>query len=292
VSWLPQLVMCALLSTAGVRSAGAADESPMIRGTVPSADGVAIAYTAQGEGDTALVFIHGGFADQSFWDHQAASFAGRYRVVTLDLAGHGASGADREAWTLAAFGDDVLAVVEGLDLRRVVLLGNSMGGPVALEAARRMPERVIALIGVDTFHDGGARIEPEQWRARIDALGDDFAGTCRQMVKALFHEDVRPELVADVERQMCDPARAVAVRALEAFEGYDMGAAMKAVRVPIRSLNGDLYPTNVEGNRRFAPGFEAIVFEHTGHYPMLERPEEFNRALADLLDRLVPPAGP
>ncbi|NIP15292.1 MAG: alpha/beta hydrolase, partial [Gemmatimonadetes bacterium] len=64
-------------------------------------------------------------------------------------------------------------------------------------------------------------------------------------------------------------------------------AAMRDARVPIRAVNGDLYPTNVEGNRKYAPGFEAVIMEGVGHYPMLERPEEFNRHLAAAVAALV-----
>ncbi len=155
---------------------------------VRSADGVEIAYTARGEGDVALVFIHGGFADRSFWSRQLEVFAGRYRTVALDLAGHGASGKDRTEWTLGAFGEDVLAVMDALRLRRTVLIGNSLGGPVALEAARRAPERVLGVIAVDTLQDASRVIDPGSWKAYVESLKHDFEGTVRGLVKRnLFH---------------------------------------------------------------------------------------------------------
>ena len=63
-----------------------------------SADGVKIAYTAAGEGDPALVFIHGGLADRTFWSSQMEFFSGRHKVIALDLGGHGESGQNRAAW--------------------------------------------------------------------------------------------------------------------------------------------------------------------------------------------------
>ncbi|MCP4661140.1 MAG: alpha/beta hydrolase, partial [bacterium] len=74
---------------------------------------------------------------------------------------------------------------------------------------------------------------------------------------------------------------------LETFESYDMAAQMQAVRVPIRGLNADLWPTNVEGNRKYAPGYDAVIMEGTGHFLMLERPEEFNQHLAELVKGLT-----
>ena len=90
--------------------------------------------------------------------------------MTIDLAGFGESGVEREAWTMEAFGDDVTAVVEKLDLREVVLVGFSMGGPVILEAATRIPDRVIGLVLVDVLQD----IENVYSQEQIDAIIEDF----------------------------------------------------------------------------------------------------------------------
>ena len=90
-------------------------------------DGVTIVYSAAGTGGTALLFIHGGLADRSFWDGQLREFAAKYRVLALDLPGHGDSGSDREIWGLPAFGADVLAVVRAERLKSVILIGNSLG---------------------------------------------------------------------------------------------------------------------------------------------------------------------
>ena len=64
--------------------------------TTTSFDGVCIAYSVSGAAETALIFIHGGMSDRSFWDGQHAAFAERFRVIALDLAGHGESGQSRQ----------------------------------------------------------------------------------------------------------------------------------------------------------------------------------------------------
>ena len=112
-----------------------------------------ITYDVRGTGDTALVFVHCWSCDRTFWKYQLAAFADDYRVAAIDLPGHGESGADRDEWTIAGLGDDVARVVEQLGLRRVILVGHSMGGPVSLEAARRLPGRVLGVIAVDTLHN-------------------------------------------------------------------------------------------------------------------------------------------
>ena len=97
-----------------------------IKDHVLSSDGTPIYYEVQGDGEPALVFIHGFCSERSYWSKQLCKFAQQYKVVAVDLAGHGESGLDRKTWTISAFGEDVVAVVEKLGLDKVVLIGHSM----------------------------------------------------------------------------------------------------------------------------------------------------------------------
>ena len=155
---------------------------------VPSFDGIPIAYTVAGEGPVALLFIHGWACDRYYWASQLYDFADTHTVVTVDLAGHGDSGADREEWTLLSLARDVQAVVDHLDLRSVILVGHSMGGPVALEAARLMPDRVVGVVGVDTLHDVGAD-SGDAWERIFARYEAGFSSTCTEFVKGMFLED-------------------------------------------------------------------------------------------------------
>jgi pimeloyl-ACP methyl ester carboxylesterase len=70
------------------------------------------------------------------------------------------------------------------------------------------------------------------------------------------------------------------------FGGYDPAAAARRLTVPLRTINGDLYPTDVAGVRKIKFDFDVIIMNHMGHYPMLERPEEFNRHIATVIAAL------
>src|SRR6185369_10787554 len=96
---------------------------------------------------------------------------------TIDLPGHGESGLDRKSWTVENYGDDVKTVVTKLNLKRVVLVGSSMGGPIALEAARRMPDRVVGIVPVDTLQNVDAKLPPDQLEGLFKAMEADFKGT-------------------------------------------------------------------------------------------------------------------
>ncbi len=248
-------------------------------GSVTSPDGVSIAYTTRGKGSPALVFIHGWMCDQSFWDAQAEPFGESFTVVTIDLAGHGRSGMNRDEWTLPAFGTDVRAVVEHLGLDEVILVGHSMGGPVALEAARLMPDRVIGVVAVDALHDADFQYNTEQKAAFLAAWDQDFAGTCATFVTSMFPETADPALVDRVETSMCEGPAESSVAQLRQFLDYNLQAALEAVDVPVRCINASQFPTNIDGNRAYHEDFDAVIIKGPGHFLMMETPEQFNAQL-------------
>jgi pimeloyl-ACP methyl ester carboxylesterase len=256
------------------------------RKTCQAPDGVTIVYSAAGAGEPALVFIHGGLADRTFWDAQLKAFAGRHRVLALDLPGHGESGTNRQKWGIPEFGADVRAVVDAEKSKRVIIFGNSLGGPVAIEAALLLSGRALGVVGVDTFQDLGSSITEDEAKQRAEFFRRDFSGGVKEMVKTLFHPDADPALIADAERRMARTSPEAAYAMFLSLAGYDTGAPARRLKVPIRAINGDLYPTDVEAVRRVKADFNAIIMPHMGHYPMLERPEEFNRHLASIVAEL------
>lgn len=77
-----------------------------------------------------------------------------------------------------------------------------------------------------------------------------------------------------------------AIAMLRSAMQYDALPALREIKAPIRAINGDKFPTNVEGNRKHAPQFEAVIMKGVGHYPMLEDPARFNGLLAGVLREL------
>jgi pimeloyl-ACP methyl ester carboxylesterase len=257
------------------------------QGTTSSVDGVAIAYDVRGEGDPALVFVHGWCCDRAFWREQVDAFAHAFRVATLDLGGHGASGAERTSWSITALSHDVQAVVEALGLDRVVLIGHSMGAPVSLEAARRMPERIEGVVAIDSLHDAGITIPEGMAEQMADRYEADFLGTMEEAVRSMIPKAADPALVHWViERAMAINHQA-ALALLRKAPTFNMKKALAAVQIPIRCINAaprenSGMATALETNRKYAD-FDAVIMEGVGHFLMLERPEEFNTRLREVL---------
>jgi len=257
------------------------------RKTCRAPDGVNIVYSACGAGEPALLFIHGGLADRTFWDGQLEAFGGQYRAVAPDLAGHGESGAGRAKWGIPECGADIKTVADAENLQHIILFGNSLGGPVGMEAALLMPDRVMGVVGIDTFHRLDYKMTPDEARARGEAFRDAYAASVGQMVKMLFHRDADPALVAEAERRMQAVSPATAYAMFTGLGGYDPSAAARRLTAPLRAINGDLFPIDLAGVRAIKPDFEVTVMPHMGHYPMLERPDEFNRHVAAMVESLA-----
>lgn len=276
------LSLLLLLLTFAIPSAQASKEA-----VVNASDGIPIHYSVQGTGEPALVFVHCWSCNGNLWENQVAEFAKKHRVVTIDLPGHGKSGQDRKNWSIESYGEDVKTVVTKLDLKRVVLVGSSMGGSITLEAARRMPDRVVGIVPVDTLHDVEARVPPEQLDAVMKQLQADFKPAVTGFLNQFFFG---PKTSAAVKARVVAETTArppeLAVTILRAIFSYDAAPALREVKVPIRAINANLRPTNLAVNRKYAPQFNVVLMEGFGHYPMLEDPATFNRHLAEFLQSL------
>ncbi len=266
-----------------------ADAAAVVEGRIEAADGVSIAYDVRGSGDTALVFVHCWACDRSFWRDQVDTFSDEYRVVTLDLAGHGASGFDRETWTSAQLAEDVRAVVESLDLGRVILVGHSLGGPVSLEAARLMPERVQGVVCVDTLHDVEFEFPEEMAEQMMAGLENDFEGSMRGfLTSAMASAD--PSVVDFVVSKAVSANRDAALAIIGDISQFVLKDALATVEVPVRCINAEPNPpmvpvTNIEANQEYAD-FDAVIMEGVGHFLHLERPDAFNEELRQVLSGL------
>jgi len=255
-----------------------------------SADGISIAYEVRGEGKPALVFIHGWCCDRTYWETQLHHFEEKYKVVTIDLAGHGESGLEREKWTMGAFGEDVVAVVNRLNLDQVVLVGHSMGGFVILEAARRMPQLVIGLTGVDTLNNFEHKITQEQIDEFFTPLRSNFVEATRNFVRTMFTPTSDSALVEKIATDMSSAPPVVGIGALERyidFQNNEIIRVLQEVKAPITCINSDMNPTNVEINQHYAPSFKSVIMSGAGHFNMIEDPETFNRLLGETVQEFV-----
>jgi len=279
------LILGCILAVAPVAGAG----TP---GVVPSADGTPIAYEVHGSGEPTLILVHGWSCDARYWREQLAHFAARHRVVTVDLAGHGHSGAGRETFTMRAFGEDVRAVADAVGGDRLILVGHSMGGLVIAEAARLLPGRVLGLIGVDSLHNLGFPVTEEHAAQMIAPLEADFPAACRQFAAAMIRPDTDADLADWIQADMAAAPAEVALSAMREYMAQWITGAGPALfeelPLPVVAVCADMWPVDAEANRRHMHAFEAIVLEATDHFLMLGAAEEFNGAFEEAIAKIIP----
>jgi pimeloyl-ACP methyl ester carboxylesterase len=249
-----------------------------------SADGVPVHFDVEGLGAPALVFVHGWSCDRTYWSRQVDHFAEGHKVVAIDLAGHGESGTGREAWTVPAFGGDVAAVIQKLELRDSVLIGHSLGGDVIVDVALAQPDRVAGLVWVDTYTTLGRPRTPEEIEEFVQPFRQEFVPTAQAFVRRMFVPGSDPALVERVVADMSGAPPEIAVGVMEHAVANDDAilAALPELKGPIVAINPNYRRTDIEALERH--GVKAVVMPGVGHFLMLEDPDTFNRLLGEAIE--------
>ena len=261
-------------------------------------DGVDVHYVAWGEpGRRGLVFVHGGAANAHWWTHVAAWFARDYRVLAIDLSGHGDSG-HRATYALEQWTDEVIAVADAGGINgKPVVVGHSLGGFVTIATAARYAD---SLEGVIICDSPVSAPSPEAQSHKRDEFG-------RPRIYASVEDAVPRFRAVPLQQHNLDyVVDHVARRSLREVEGgyawkFDrtffesFGAGMRAIARPylsevrcrfalLRSQYGlvtrDIGQEMYDALGRVAP---VIELPQTGHHPMLDQPLVLLTALRALL---------
>jgi len=258
-------------------------------------------YVDLGEG-TPLVLVHGTGGAWQSWLLNLEALAERHRVIAVDLPGFGRSDALPPAPGMSAYAASIAALLDQLGLRRVSILGHSLGGVVAMRFALEHPERTASLILLD---GGGVEMTALRLRMVVGSLIVVNALMGRPaVVRALVR---RPRLRrAAMAGYVRDPAIATAalahemmsifagpglVRALMSASRDDVGEYAGQIAAPTLLIWGDrdrVIPLAVAQKLAAKlPRARLTTLPGVGHCPMLEHPERFNTLVAEWVDELV-----
>jgi pimeloyl-ACP methyl ester carboxylesterase len=250
-------------------------------------DGIPIHFTTTGSGPATLIFVHGWTCDETSWAAQVPALARRYRVVTLDLPGHGRSGAPADGkFSMDLFARAVESVRQESKADRVVLIGHSMGAPVIRQYARRYPQHVAALVAVDgpldmtQFGTNGQAFTPPPM------TGEQGRQFREKMIRSMFTPNTPPPLQQQIMTMMLNAPEATASGAMAAMFDPANRTADVATVPALAVYAGTAQMPNVTQTRRVLPNFDAVQMAGTGHFLMMEQPDEFNRTLSGFLDRV------
>ncbi|GKS59485.1 alpha/beta hydrolase [Nitrospira sp.] len=257
-------------------------------------NGLRIVYSDTGTGHP-VVFVHGFPLNRTMWHPQVQALSSTYRIVTVDLRGHGESDAPLWRYRVEDFAGDILTVLDDLRLPRAILVGLSMGGYVALAFARLFPGRLNSLVLTDTRAQADS---PEGRQGRFQLAQAAYERGAGAVADAMLPKllspktrDTRPELVADV-RHMIESMR------LGGIVGDLMAMADRPDSLPLLGAIGcptlvvvgaDDQTTPVSDARLMAeriPGARLEIIPEAGHLPNLEQPSAFNACLDRFLREL------
>lgn len=252
-----------------------------------SSDGQKIHYKESGNGNTAIIFIHGWLGNTEWWNNQQKHLASKYHIVQMDLAGHGKSDSSREDWSSSRYSDDIKAVVDAVESPEIILVGHSMSGAYVLEASLKTP-KVKALVLIDTLKDLNESFTEEQVEQILSMYRSDFKNAVENILpQYLFAEQTPPAVKERIQQEFLQNESEKAINALKPLYETDFKNIAAQVQIPVIAINSDASPTNLEGNRKYLKDYNYVTITGVGHYPMLEKPEEFTLILDGVLKKLI-----
>jgi sigma-B regulation protein RsbQ len=250
-------------------------------------DGLMIHSSTTGQGPKTVLLVHGWTCDETTWTEQVPVLAKQYRVVTLDLPGHGKSDSPKDGkFSMDLFARAIEAVRAEVRAEHVVLTGHSMGTPVVLRYARLYPQHTAALVFVDGLMPGGQNGNRGKGAAPQNAAamaGPEGRKNRENMIRGMFSASTTPAMQTKILNMMLGAPEATAVGAMNAT--FDpAGQTEETLPMPVFGIYADHSRLGTaESMHAHFPTSEYTQIPGTGHFLMLEKPEEFNRLLLDFL---------
>jgi len=256
-------------------------------------DGLRVHYESYGTGSEALVFIHGWACDLSFWRGQEALYnQPARRALLIDLPGHGSSDKPHQAYPIEFFARAVEAVMRDAQAERGILIGHSLGGPIAYAFLREFPEKAAALVLVDAFvsrHMAGPadRAATAAHFAKIARSLRGAAGerNFAERVESCFTKQTPDALRAEIRAKMAATPKYVRIAALTSISSLRPPPEGETFDLPAIAIQAAEPGTRArfELMRTIFPRLQLNSWEGAGHFLMLEDPQRFNAEVEQFL---------
>jgi pimeloyl-ACP methyl ester carboxylesterase len=256
-------------------------------------DGAKVHYESYGAGKEAIVFIHGWTCDLTFWRGQAPVYE-KHRSLLIDLPGHGQSDKPDISYTQETFARGVDAVLRDAGVDRAILVGHSMGGPVSLTYLRMFPDKVKAIVLVDSFFPTPPKDDKE--KAQQDAQMKMFTqafrlstykDTANRTIQAMFSDKTTPEMREEIRTKMTSTPQHVIASAMEGMFTLKAPGETEKHPQPLMAVLASKRPGFEDRLRATFPNLVKYdTWEGSGHFLMMESPARFNAELEEFLSGL------
>lgn len=255
--------------------------------------GLSLFYADEGQGEP-LLLIHGFPLSSDMYQPQRAALMHRFRVITPDLRGMGKSDVPTDGYSMDAYADDMLALLDNLGISQVTVAGMSMGGYIAFALLRRAPDRIKGLILIDTKASADDEEALQKRRSMIKQVrneGSEAAADTSKMLTERTHQE-NPDLVAFLRTMMMANAADGIIGALDAMINRpDSTPLLSQIRVPTLIIVGSddplTPPAVAETMQQAIPNAQLVVIEGAAHAANLEQPEQVNKVILDWAAQLT-----
>ncbi len=257
-------------------------------------NGVTVPYTDQGEG-LPLVFLHAFPLSLAMWKPQVEALSDTYRVITLDLRGHGESEGVLENFGLDDYADDVIALLDHLHIPKAVIIGLSMGGYTAFSIVRRYASRVRALVLADTRAPADTEEVKDVRMTMADVTKKKGNGAIATLMLpkllAPSTPQINPGLTSLVREMILAAKPEWIVNDLMAMAARpDSSELLSQISCPTLIIIGEEDQATPMVDSQFMadriPDNTLAVIPKAGHLSNLEHPQLFNEALASFLQKI------
>lgn len=249
----------------------------------PDETTIRYSITGPSEGST-LVLIHGWGCERRYFDDLVAQLPADLRVVAVDLAEHGDSRSSRTVWTMDEFARDVDAVLSAESITRCVVVGHSLGGAVAVEVGRQLPDVVTHVVVLDALHYLGLfpAMDDSKAKAIIRPFHDDFAAAVRALVEGGSPEGFSEELIDSYFSMMVKVRQPAGIRAIEGLVRWNMEHALSETTQPITAFAVRELLSS-EAVERFGDRIDFVPVELGSHHFPVESPEDTAKLLTSVV---------
>src|SRR6266550_5259315 len=276
------LVLCVLV----IGATATAQKQSQTESRFATLDGARIHYQNYGQGREALVLIHGWTCSIEYWRDLIPDLSKRSRVIAIDLPGHGQSDKPRVAYTMDLFARAVDAVMRDAGVKRGVLVGHSMGTPVARQFYRKYPQKTLAIVIVDgALRPFGDKKLMEGFIAPL--RGPNYKEAGAGMLAGMGGPSLSSELKERIQASFLNTPQYVLVSAMEGMADESIWGPDK-INVPVLAImtKSPFYPPDLEQRyQSIAPQMDFHMWEGVGHFLMMEKPKQFNDAVITFLDK-------
>lgn len=252
-----------------------------------------IAYHYRAGTGPVVVFANSLGSDQSIWDEVITHLGPHRAVLTYDLRGQGASDAADVPFSIQTLADDLIALLDHLDMRNVILCGVSIGGLIALAVAHTRPALLRGMLLSNTAPRIGTA---DRWGARIaDVQAHGLSAIADQIMDVWFASDFKakhPDAWSGHRAMLLHSNPAGYVHACTALRDADLSAQVVHITVPTTCITGDcdrsVPPDLTAKLAAQIAGAELVTLPGSGHLPCLDAPSQVGDAIAALIRRTAP----